>query len=62
MMNGGSTIGVPNAPIALPDIPQGTCTKAQPTGEGCSRVAATRGGWSGIVFKRTLVHGARIGT
>jgi hypothetical protein len=58
-MNGGSTIGVPNASIALPNIPQSPCSEAQSTGERRGRV--TRSGWGRIIFERALVDGARVG-
>lgn len=58
-MDGGSTIGVPNAPIALPNIPHGTRTKAQAAGERCGRVAASSR--TQVIFKWALVYRTRIG-
>ena len=61
-MDGRSTIGVPNAPIALPNIPQGACSEAQATSEWCGRVAASaRSGRRRILLKGVLVHRARVG-
>jgi hypothetical protein len=61
-MNGGSTIGVPVAPIALPNISQCTGTEAQPASEGRGRIAArTRSDWHVVILERALVDGARIG-
>jgi hypothetical protein len=62
-MDGGSTIWVPNVPIALPDIPHSACAKAQPASKGCRRVAArARSGACWLILEGALVHGARVGT
>jgi hypothetical protein len=62
-VDGGSTIWVPNVPIALPDIPQSARAKAQSASEWCSWVAAcARPGAGCFILKGTLVHGARVGT
>lgn len=58
-MDGGSTIGVPHVPIALPDVPHSACSEAQATSEGGGRVA--RCGWSRVILEGTLIDGARIG-
>lgn len=59
-MDGGSTIGVPNASIALPNIPQSPCSEAQSASERRGRVA--RGsGRRRIILEGALVHRARVG-
>ena len=58
-MDGGSTIGVPHVPIALPDVPHSACSEAQATSKGSGRVA--RSGWSRIILEGALVDRARIG-
>lgn len=61
-MDGGSTIGVPNVPIALPNIPHGTRTEAQAASEGGGWVAApSRSSRTQIIFEGALVYRARIG-
>jgi hypothetical protein len=62
-MNGGSTIGVPLIPAALPNIPQCPRTEAESARERRGRIA-TRARRHGhvVILKGTLVDGARIGT
>jgi hypothetical protein len=58
-MDGRSTIGVPNAAIALPDIPQCSGAEAQAPSKGSGGVAVCGG--HRLIFKRALVDGARVG-
>ena len=57
-MDGGSTIGIPNTAVALPDIPHGSRTEAQAASKG--RGGVTARGRSGVILKGTLVDGARV--
>lgn len=61
-MDGWSTIWVPNASVALPDIPHCTSSEAQPSNKGCGRVtAASRRGRGVIILEWALVDRARVG-
>lgn len=59
-MDGGSTIGVPNTAVALPDIPHGSRTEAQAASKG--RGGVTARGRSGIILEGALVDRARVCT
>lgn len=55
-------IWVPNASVALPDIPHCTSSEAQPSNKGCGRVtAASRRGRGVIILEWALVDRARVG-
>jgi len=56
-------IWVPNASVALPNIPHCTSSEAQASSKGCCWVTAVgRCGKSIIVLKGTFINRARVGT
>jgi len=55
-------IWVPNASVALPNIPHCTSSEAQPSSKGCGWVAAaSRCGRGVVIFEGALVDRARVG-